>query len=302
MAEAKRGGVMTSENDDAKAGPQDMYAQLKNSPGRRGKKEKASPMEGSISDRHLSPALRTFPADRLKIAPLTGVKATIYSRLWRPIADGRVKTGLKIVDAELERVFGFSRPVTRSVLENMAGEGYVTIQANRTPFVAELTPEQAFGVFETLKCAMTYIVHELASPSRKLTSEQRGLLDLHLKAQSAADEAGERIDAHLLGVEFLVLLAAIHGVTLLTDLVARAIVLETLALKAYGEFPPPPWYVAFQRELLEKIFAHNPAEAVAVFNARLEHVRGTLRISVTKAYEHDDLAHLLSGEAPRTER
>ncbi|MDR2856959.1 MAG: GntR family transcriptional regulator [Novosphingobium sp.] len=256
----------------------------------------AGQVKGSAADRHLSPALRTFPADKLKIAPLTGTKASIYNSLWRPIADGRMKTGAKLGESELETIFGVSRTVVRSVLEHMATEGCIATPVNKTAHVLEPSPEDALIAFEVLGLTMVHIIRALCAPSYTFSPAQNKAIDLHFAAQTAADEADDRIGAHLLGVEFLILLAALYDAPLLTDLVSRTVVLETLSLKAYGEFPPPPWYVAFQRGLIDAILDHNPEEAVAEFEERLNHIRGTLRFDDTKNYEEADLGRLLTGK------
>ncbi|MDR2857504.1 MAG: GntR family transcriptional regulator, partial [Novosphingobium sp.] len=92
-----------------------------------GERKARSYRQCSIAERHLSPALRVFPPEALAIAPLTGIRALIYSRLWRPIADGRMKTGTPIAESELGEVFKVSRTVSRAVLEYMAAAGCLTI-------------------------------------------------------------------------------------------------------------------------------------------------------------------------------
>jgi DNA-binding GntR family transcriptional regulator len=251
----------------------------------------------TISERHLSPALRTIPPENLRIVPLTGVRALIYNRVWRPIADGRMKTGATLGESELEAVFGVSRTVIKSVLEHMTAEGSIVMPMNRSARVIEPTPEEAQAVFEALSIVMHHIVRELSSSSRVLTPHQRRLLDQHLDAQAVADEARDPIAAHLLGSEFLILLAALHGSTLLTDMVSRAVVLQTLSLKLYGRFPPPPRNIAFQRSLVEAILGGKQKEAVTEIGGRLAAIRASLVLDDPKTYEEDDFGKLLAEES-----
>jgi DNA-binding GntR family transcriptional regulator len=292
--------MMADRNDDDV-----LNDEMEKAPTRRAKMEskwqprprrKGLPPEVSIRERHLSPALRLFPAEKLRTLPLSGAKARVYNRLWRPIADGRMKTGAKLVEADLEGVFGVSRTVIRSVLEHMAAEGYVAMPFNHSAHVVEPTPEEAMAVFETLGLVMTHIITKLAAPERSLSAQQRQLIELHLSAQSDADKVGEPIAAHLLGVEFLILLAATYGATLFTDLIARTVVLETLSLKAYGQFPPPAWYIAFQTNLTEAIFSRKQDLALTEFNQRLTHIQSTLRFDSAKGYEEDNLIVLLGDD------
>ncbi|MDR2858084.1 MAG: GntR family transcriptional regulator [Novosphingobium sp.] len=249
--------------------------------------------EGSISDRHLSPALRGLPAQSLKVAALTSYKARIYNALWRPIADGRMKAGAVITEGALNETFGVSATISKEVLNHMAGEGYVAASVHKAARVVEPTTAEAVSVLEVLGVVMGHIVRDLARPGRTLSAGQRRLIDMHLKAQGQADEADDAISAHLLGIEFLILLAVLHGSLIFTDLVGRTVVMLTLSLKLHGRFPPPPRHVAFQRRLADAILGHKPEEAVAELDARLADIRGTL---VLERYEEDDIAKLLGAE------
>jgi DNA-binding GntR family transcriptional regulator len=204
-----------------------------------------------------------------------------------------MKTGAMLAETDLEKLFAVSRTVIRPVLEHMAIEGCLVIPPHKSARVIEPTPDEAEAIFDVLGVVMRHIIGELADPAREITAGQRRMIELHLEAQGQADKAGDPIAAHLLGVEFLVLLAAIHGRVLFTDLIARTIVLETLSLKLYGEFPPPVFYVEFQSSLARAILAGKPQEALAEFDARLARIRGTLKFDTPAQYEEGDLTVLL---------
>jgi DNA-binding GntR family transcriptional regulator len=250
-------------------------------------------IDGSIRDRHLSPALRALPGESLKTVRLTRTETQVYNRLWRPIADGRMRAGARFNEADLEKVLGASRTTIRAVLEHMAAEGLIDLAPRHTASAHKPSLKEAHQVFDVLGGVMSYIVRELASPDRILSETERRLIDLHLDAQGQAARDGEPIAAHLLGTEFLILLAAIHGVPLLTELIAHMAVLATLALKAYGHFPPPAWYIAFQKALTEAILEHRQDDALAELSQRLAHVRRSLRTDDCTLYEEGDLGVLL---------
>jgi DNA-binding GntR family transcriptional regulator len=263
--------------------------------GRKARQNKgvARQVEETISDGYLSPALRDFPAECLQIAPLTGAKAQIYNRLRRPITDGRMKTGVRLDHTDLEKVLGASRANIRAVLERLVAQGCVHVAPWQGTQVYEPSPAEVLEVFETLDLVMVHVISALAAPERQHSPRERQSIELHLKAQAEADQAGDPIVAHLLGIEFLVLLAALHGTTLLTDLVARTIVLHTLSLKLYGRFPPPPWYVDFQQSLCAAILAQDVDAAVAEFRERHANIRETIRFDGARDFEEDDLSALL---------
>ncbi|MDR2215292.1 MAG: GntR family transcriptional regulator [Nevskiaceae bacterium] len=249
-------------------------------------------MDGAIRHRHLSPALRALPSDRLRSGPPAGVKALIYNWLWRGIADGRMEAGAQISETELEQLFGVSRTVTRSVLEHMAMEGYVDITPHQTSRVHEPSPKEARDVFEVLHATMTHIVRELSAPTRTLPLRQRRLIEMHLNAQTQVDEDASA--AHLLGIEYLILLAAIHDVPAFTELTTRAVLVKTLSLRVYGQFPSPAWYTAFQHGLTDAILARRQDAALAEFHQRHAHIRATLRFDDVGEDDEDEPVAVLA--------
>jgi DNA-binding GntR family transcriptional regulator len=257
-------------------------------------------LEGSISERHLSPALRSFPAHQLQVGQLIGAKAQIYSQLWRSIAEGRLAPGTKLYEGTVRRVFNVSRPLVYSVLQQMSAEGSVTLPFNKTPHITQPSPQRVHDVFEVIEVVMSHVIRELSASSRRISADQRRLLEQHIKAQAEADSAGDSAASHLLELEFMILLAAIHGVASLTDVVARAMVLQTLALKLYGKFPLPPWRADFQREMADAILTHRTQAAMRLFEERHGWLREGLQFNKGSRYERGDLATLLMSALPFT--
>jgi DNA-binding GntR family transcriptional regulator len=261
---------------------------------RRWRQAETRRMEGSICDRHLSPALRVLPASQLQVGQLTGAKAQVYNQLWRPLAEGRFTPGAKLHEGIIRGALGVSRPLVYGVLQQMSAEGSVTLPFNKTPRVTKPSPQMAGDVFETIGVAMSHVIRALAASDQGISAEQRQLIQQHARAQAEAEAAEDHVASRMLGMEFMILLAAIHGVASLTDLISRMMVLQTLSLKQYGKFPPPFPRVEFHSKLMKAIYAHQTDEAVRIFEERHNWMRSELQFQPGARPGHGDLATLLS--------
>lgn len=90
--------------------------------------------------RYISEALQTFPDIAHHTAPLVGVGATIYNRLWRSIISGRLKSGTKMSEDVICKIFSVSRTIVRKVLVIMEQEGIIEQPINYGTYVATPTP------------------------------------------------------------------------------------------------------------------------------------------------------------------
>ncbi|MDR2196300.1 MAG: GntR family transcriptional regulator [Gallionellaceae bacterium] len=241
-------------------------------------------IKSSISDRHVSPVLRALPAARLQMGTLTGVKAKIYNQLWRSIAEGRVKPGTKLQERLIREQMDVSRMLVISVFQQMAAEGIVVFPMNKSPYVARPSPREAQDVLTALDLNMAHVIWELSAQSRQIPEEQRDWIDRHLRMMT-----DDLPTAHLLESELLILLAVVCGNVLLTEQVTRAVVLRTLSLKLYSEFPPKSWSFASWRSLVDAIFAHQPEVALREYEARSLELRRSMRFGMSYQ-EYQDIA------------
>ncbi|MDR2856314.1 MAG: GntR family transcriptional regulator [Novosphingobium sp.] len=245
-----------------------------------------------MAERHLSPALHAFPPEQFHVAPLTGVEARIYNRLWRLIVEGRLKPGAKLREEVIGKTFGVSRTITRKVLQIMEQEGGIHLPLKRGAYVAKPAPGDAAAVFEALDMTMTHIIARLADSATAITSGHRDLIAQHIAAQAEADASGNLVTAHLMGTDFLVLLAAIHGNPVITGLTDRMFMCQALTMTLYGQYVLDPHRTAFQRKLADAIFAHRQDEAIAIFRERYREHEQSLCLDDTG--EEADLAAILS--------
>jgi DNA-binding GntR family transcriptional regulator len=247
-----------------------------------------------MSERRHSPALLSLPATALRIAPLAGVEARMYGRLRHSILEAKIKPGTRLREEAIGEVFSVSRTITRKILQVLEQEGAVYLPPHRGAYVATPTTEDTAGAIEALGVALTHVVNRLADPATVLQPNQRALIEQHIQAQSAAEANGDRLTAQLLAFEFLVLLAAIHGNPIITDLIDRMQLRLALGLMVHHRYPMPLEHTGFQRRLRDAILNHQPDQATAILHELSKSIKQDL--PANEASETVDLAAMLRQE------
>jgi DNA-binding GntR family transcriptional regulator len=103
--------------------------------------------------------------------------AAIAAAVERDIAEGRLAAGERIDEAALAGRFKVSRTPVREALRQLAATGMVEHRANRGAFVADVTLEDVFDVYEVL-AELEGLCAALAA--RRMTEpERREMLALH---------------------------------------------------------------------------------------------------------------------------
>jgi DNA-binding GntR family transcriptional regulator len=103
--------------------------------------------------------------------------AAIASALEHDIAEGRIAPGVRIDEAALAERFKVSRTPVREALRQLAASGMVEHRENRGAFVAEVTLEDVFDVYEVL-AELEGLCAALAA--RRMTEpERREMRSLH---------------------------------------------------------------------------------------------------------------------------
>jgi DNA-binding GntR family transcriptional regulator len=237
---------------------------------------------------HYSPALHGFAADRLHVTPLTGVEADIHCRLWRSILEAKVLPGTWLREQAIGEVFGVSRTIVRGVLRILERETVVQLLPNRGACVVTPTPEDTISVFEALDMVLSYVIERLADPaSTVIQAEQRELIELHIQTQTLADAGDDRIKSHLLGSDFLVLLAVFHGIPTITEFLDRMLMRLVLSLMHYRQYPVMLEHAGFQRRLADAILNRNRDQAVDIARERSRVIQRGLRMDDETSKEVD---------------
>lgn len=105
--------------------------------------------------------------------------ADIVAALEQDILKGVLLPGARIDEAALMQTFGVSRTPVREAILELAAVGLVDQRAHRGAFVADVTLEEIFDVYEVL-AELEGLCARLAT-RRMETTERRALADLHKK-------------------------------------------------------------------------------------------------------------------------
>lgn len=240
----------------------------------------------------LSPALCRMPPEALRLVPLSGVEAQIYARLWRCVAERKLRPGTKLNESIIGEVFGVSRTVVRKVLNILEQEGVVHLPQNRGAFVAVLDLSDARATHEVFTMTVTHLVTQLVHSDVIISDEHHALLDEHIKAQSKCESSGNLDGALQLSAEFWILLAGIYGNVLLAHLLARLAVRYVLAQSFFDRSGHRSADAQFQSLLIKRITEKKLEKALSMIEEFLSLLRKSL---ITDGESEDvDLRSLLS--------
>lgn len=245
-----------------------------------------------LPERYLSESLQNLPDIAHHTAPLRGVEAEMYNRLWRLIIEGKLKIGLKLREDILGETFGVSRTVVRKVLIIMEQEGIVSLPVNYGAFVATPTPEDARNVIEVGKLITVHVVAGMAAENFTLSPDNIERIERHIKLQNQAELEGDFVKGRLLSGEFQLLLVHIYGNKILAtqfeNIITRLLMVE-VAYQQYKIFEPK---TKFQEKLFACIRKHDAHGVNDAITSYWDAVDRSLHFD--EATEELDLRSLLS--------
>jgi DNA-binding GntR family transcriptional regulator len=211
-----------------------------------------------MPERYLSEALQTFPSIAHHTAPLFGVEAEIYNRLWRAIIEGKLKPETKLREDVIGETFAISRTVVRKVMFIMEQEGIVELPPNRGAYVAKPSPDDARDALEAARVISLHVVSGLAAPHHTIGPDLLERIRRHIAIQVDAESADDFARTRIISGEFLVLLVHVYGNRVLAGQFENLISRMTLAASLYqrGERLLRAG-AAFQKDVLQRILDHD---------------------------------------------
>lgn len=233
-----------------------------------------------MPERYLSPAMHDEQALSLLIAPLVGVEAKIYNGLWNAIIDTRLRPGAKLDEAALCEIYGVSRTIVRKVMLVMEQEGIVSLPANRGAYVVLPTSREARELNEAVTVIMRLVATRLAADPGKIAAVSRRKLEAHLAAERTASAEQDFRTMRRYRVEFMTLLALVHGNRVMAATVERYAVRYAIALAAYAEPGSTEDGLAFAEGFVAAILAGDGASAVQVLETHMLRTSKLMRFSV----------------------
>lgn len=203
---------------------------------------------------YVSPALHNlFILSTL--SPLSGMQSIIHDRIWDSILNGELKPGSKVPELQIGAAFNVSRTIVRNVLIVMEQEEIISLPPNRGAYIALHTPEKVKQAFEATLVAARHIARTLADNHAKISTDSRNRLNQHVQFEVPEMLARNPNSHTRFGMEFLLLIAAVHGNTMLLRLLERATSIILVALPRF-QFKQVVWPLPEQKtRILDAVFA-----------------------------------------------
>ncbi|MDN0081732.1 GntR family transcriptional regulator [Crenobacter sp. SG2305] len=158
----------------------------------------------------------------------------VYERIFSAIIAHRLRPGDRLPEDALAETFEVSRTVIRKVLQRLAHERLVNIQAKRGAMVSKPTVEEARNVFAARRLIETGVMDQVVD---RLTPAALEELRELTRAEDRALEAGNQRLALQLSGEFHQRLLDVAGNEELSTFLAQLLSRSSLIIAVYG----PGW-------------------------------------------------------------
>ncbi|MDF3837359.1 GntR family transcriptional regulator [Cupriavidus basilensis] len=201
----------------------------------------------------------------------------IYLNLLTAIMEHRLLAGTKLVEERLCEVTGASRARIRQVFARLAHEKLVTLVPNRGAFIASPTVEEARQVFQARRVVEPELAAVLA---RQATAAKIRSMRRHVQEEDHARTRGDRAAVIRLSGEFHILLAEIAGNAILEKLIREMVSLTCLIITLYDRPGAPACPEHEHRNLIDAIERRDAASAAALMTEHLQHIEGSLDLTV----------------------
>ncbi|MBP0629320.1 GntR family transcriptional regulator [Cupriavidus sp. AcVe19-1a] len=217
------------------------------------------------------------PAGNESAAGEASATEAIYLGLLTAIMEHRLLAGTKLVEERLCEVTGASRARIRQVFARLAHEKLVTLVPNRGAFVSSPTVDEAREVFQARRVVEPALAAELAlgATPAKVRSLRR-----HAMEEDSARARGDRAAMIRLSGEFHILLAEMAGNAILEKLIREMVSLTCLIITLYDRPGAPACAEHEHRQLIDAIEQRDAARASALMAEHLEHIEGSLDLSM----------------------
>jgi DNA-binding GntR family transcriptional regulator len=115
----------------------------------------------------------------------------VRDEIERMILDGELSSGERLDEATLASRLGVSRGPVREAARSLGQEGLVNAVANKGVYVRELTPEEAFELYDLRALIAGYLCQRVAEAGDPaVVADLRERLGAMAEAAQAGDEAG----------------------------------------------------------------------------------------------------------------
>ena len=215
------------------------------------------------------------------------------------ILEHRLLPGTKLGEDEIGDIYGASRTLVRTALQQLAHEGIVNIEKNRGAFVARPTPADAREVFEARRLIEPAIVDHAIDAASPAWIDR---LQRHLAEEREAELRGDtRASVRLSGAFHVHLVEALGNAELtrfLADLLSRSSVMVSVYEPATDSICAVDEHGA----IVDALKARDVARAIAVSREHFLHVESRLHLDDEAGAAAQDLAAVFGAIRPRRRR
>lgn len=198
------------------------------------------------------------------------------------ILEHRLLPGTKLGEDEIGEIYGASRTLVRTALQQLAHEGIVAIEKNRGAFVARPTPADAREVFEARRLIEPSIVDhacEAASP------DWLDRLQQHLAEEREAEQRSDARASVRLSGEFHRLVAEMSGHSIYAGFLKELIARSSLIILLYRRHDTPACGTSHHAEIVTAIRKKDKAQARALMLSHLLEIEAELFLKEAAADE-----------------
>jgi DNA-binding GntR family transcriptional regulator len=207
----------------------------------------------------------------------TGARwSAAYTGLRDAILTHGLPPGTKLPEDEVGEIYAVSRTVVRSALQALAHDRLVTLEPNRSAFVAKPTTVEAREVFE----ARALIEPKVASLAANVARPKDiALLRQHLAEEHELVHAGKDGEAVVMSGRFHVAIAEIAGQSILTDYVRGLCSRSSLIISLYWHRRATICDGLAHNGLVDAIERHASADAASLMHSHLVDLLSGLDLS-----------------------
>lgn len=120
--------------------------------------------------------------------PTTPLRHNVTESIRTAIAVGRFKAGERMPERDICEMTGVSRTLVREALRQLESEGLIEVVAHRGPVVAEITREQAIGIYQVREVLEGLAVELFAvNASEQMRVDVREALEALKRAYTVSD-------------------------------------------------------------------------------------------------------------------
>lgn len=198
----------------------------------------------------------------------------IYRAMSEAIVEHRLSPGDRLPEDSLAEAFEVSRTGIRKVLQRLALERLVTIQANRGASVARPSPGEARDVFEarrTVECALIDAVAD------NMTEEDMAELRQLVRDERSAQAEGDQRRAIQYSAAFHSRLARVGGNEPMTEFVGHLALRSSLVIAVYGSVDSIGCDCGDHGEVLDLLESGEKSLAMNWMRSHLERIEQSLR-------------------------